>query len=252
MRKLLLLATLCSPLAMAQDIQVQSHSLLRLPASGTVLQVQRLEVADYGTLLIPGGVTDLKVEQLLLGHEARIAIVPGSQPLNVLIGTAQLGTGSQITARGAPGTYQKAPTPGRNLTLRIQALQAEELSVDARGGTGAPGYVGLDGANGQAPGCTWGSAGRGYDGDAGGNGHDGAAGGQVRLELPLGFAAERVKVNVDGGAGGAAGEGGKPGKGGESKGCIVYRADGGKAGTAGAAGQAGAAGPAGVVNVQRF
>ncbi|MCO8166401.1 collagen-like protein [Pseudomonas sp. 21LCFQ02] len=252
MRKFLLLATLCSPLAMAQDIQVQSHSLLRLPASGTVLQVQRLEVADYGTLLVPGGVTDLKVEQLLLGHEARIAIVPGSQPLNVLIGTAQLGTGSQITARGAPGTYQKAPTPGRNLTLRIQALQAEELSVDARGGTGAPGYVGLDGANGQPPGCTWGSAGRGYDGDAGGNGHDGAAGGQVRLELPLGFAAERVKVNVDGGAGGAAGEGGKPGKGGESKGCIVYRADGGKAGTAGAAGQAGAAGPAGVVNVQRF
>lgn len=252
MRKLLLLATLCSPLAMAQDILVQSHSLLRLPANGAELRIQRLEVADYGTLLVPGNVTGLNIEQLVLGHEARIAIVPGSQPLNLSVGQGQLGTGSQITARGAPGTYQKAPTPGRNLTLRIQTLQAEELSLDARGGTGAPGYVGLDGANGQAPGCTWGSAGRGYDGDAGGNGHDGAAGGQVRLELPLSFAAERIKVNVDGGAGGAAGEGGKAGKGGASKGCIVYRADGGKAGTAGTAGQVGAAGPAGAINVQRF
>lgn len=252
MRKFLLLATLCSPLAMAQDILVQSHSLLRLPANSAELRIQRLEVADYATLLVPGNVTGLNIEQLVLGHEARIAIVPGSQPLNLSVGQGQLGTGSQITARGAPGTYQKAPTPGRNLTLRIQTLQAEELSLDARGGSGAPGYVGLDGANGQAPGCTWGSAGRGYDGDAGGNGHDGAAGGQVRLELPLSFAAERIKVNVDGGAGGAAGEGGKAGKGGASKGCIVYRADGGKAGTAGPAGQVGAVGPAGAVNVQRF
>ncbi|KQQ67967.1 collagen pro alpha-chain precursor [Pseudomonas sp. Leaf127] len=252
MRKLLLLTALCSPMAMAQTLVVEANSLMRLPASGTTLQLDRLEVADYGTLLVPGGVTELKVGQLLLGHEARIAIVPSAQPLSVQVSHAQLGSGSQITARGAPGTYQKFATPGRTLTLRVQQLDAEQLSVDARGGAGAPGFVGLDGANGQAPGCTWGQAGRGYDGDAGSNGHNGAPGGQVRLELPLAYAAERIKVNVDGGAGGPGGSGGKAGKGGDSKGCIVYRADGGKAGVSGQAGQAGSAGPAGTVSVQRF
>ncbi|MBD8491616.1 collagen-like protein [Pseudomonas syringae] len=252
MRKLLLLTALCSPMAMAQTLVVEANSLMRLPASGTTLQLDRLEVADYGTLLVPGGVTELKVGQLLLGHEARIAIVPSAQPLSVQVSHAQLGSGSQITARGAPGTYQKFATPGRTLTLRVQQLDAEQLSVDARGGAGAPGFVGLDGANGQAPGCTWGQAGRGYDGDAGGNGHNGAPGGQVRLELPLAYAAERIRVNVEGGAGGSGGSGGKAGKGGDSKGCIVYRADGGKAGASGQAGQAGSAGPAGTVSVQRF
>ncbi len=252
MRKLCLLAALCSPLAMAQSVSVQPHSLMRLPSNTSVLQLERLEVEDYGTLLIPSGLTEVKVDQLVLGHEARIAIVSGSQPLNLVVGHGQLGVGSQITARGAPGTYEKKPLPGRNLTLRIEHLEGNELLVDARGGAGSPGYVGLDGANGVAPGCTFGSAGKGFDGDNGGNGHDGAPGAQVRLELPLSFPAERIKVDVQGGPGGLAGAGGKPGKGGASKGCIVYRADGGKAGRAGDAGQPGVAGPAGVVTVQRL
>jgi hypothetical protein len=237
---------------MAQTINVEPHSLMRLPNATSVLHLDRLEVADYGTLLIPSGLTEVKVEQLVLGHEARIAIVPGSQAISLVVRHGQLGAGSQITARGAPGTYEKAPLPGRNLTLRIEQLDAEVLTVDARGGTGSPGYVGLDGANGQAPGCTWGQAGRGYDGDNGGNGRDGAAGAQVRLELPQGFAAERIKVSVEGGAGGAAGEGGQAGKGGASKGCLVYRADGGKAGRSGQPGQPGAAGPAGALTLQRL
>jgi hypothetical protein len=252
MRSLFLLAALCSPLAMAQSISVETHSLLRLPSATSSLQLERLEVADYGTLLIPAGLTEVKVDQLVLGHEARIAIVPGNRPFSLMVHRGQLGQGSQITARGSPGTYEKAPLPGRNLTLRIERLDAAELSIDARGGTGAPGYVGLDGANGQAPGCTWGQAGRGFNGDDGGNGHDGAAGGQIRLELPQGFVAERIKVNVEGGVGGAAGQGGHPGKGGASKGCVVYRADGGKAGREGLPGQPGAPGPAGAVTVQRF
>ena len=252
MRSLFLLAALCSPLAMAQTITVESHSLMRLPNATSVLQLERLEVADYGTLLIPSGLTEVKVDQLVLGHEARIAIVPGSQPFSLVVRRGQLGEGSQITARGSPGTYEKAPLPGRNLTLRLESLNAAELSVDARGGTGAPGYVGLDGANGEAPGCTWGQAGRGFNGDDGGNGHDGAAGGQVRLELPLAFPAAHIKVNVEGGAGGAAGQGGRAGKGGASKGCIVYRADGGKAGREGLPGQPGVAGPAGALTVQRL
>jgi hypothetical protein len=237
---------------MAETLTVESHSLMRLPSQASVVQLERLEVEDYGTLLIPSGLTEVKVDQLVLGHEARIAVVPGSQAFTLLVKQGQLGTGSQITARGAPGTYEKPPLPGRNLTLRMEHLQGQELFVDARGGAGAPGYVGLDGANGKAPGCTWGSAGRGFDGDNGGNGHDGAAGAQVRLELPRDFPAEYIKVDVQGGAGGLAGAGGKPGKGGAPKGCIVYKADGAKAGRAGEAGQPGAAGPAGALTVQRL
>ncbi|AZD14241.1 collagen-like protein [Pseudomonas chlororaphis] len=252
MRKLCLLAVLCSPQVLAQVVTVETHSLMRLPNTTSSLQLERLEVADYGTLLIPSTVTEVKVGELRLGREARIAIVPAEQSLQLNIEHADLEAGSQITSRGAPGTYEKAAKPGRNLTLRITSLQAGELSVDARGGTGAPGYVGLDGANGEEPGCTWGQAGRGADGDNGGDGQPGAAGAQVRVELPRDYPAEQIKVLVDGGAGGVAGAGGKPGAGGKSKGCFVYRADGGKSGRPGTEGHAGPAGPAGSVTVQRL
>jgi len=242
----------CSPLVMAETITVEAHSLMRLPNKTSALQLDRLEVADYGTLLIPAGLTEVKVGELILGHEARIAIVPSAEPFNLVVRRGELGAGSQITARGAPGTFERPALPGRNLTLRLDQITAEELSVDARGGAGAPGYVGLDGGNGQDPGCTWGAAGRGFNGDNGGNGHDGAPGAQVRLELPRDYPAQRINVQVQGGAGGLPGAGGLAGKGGESKGCIVYRADGGKAGHAGLPGQPGIAGPAGLVNVQRF
>lgn len=252
MRKLCLLAALCSPLAQAQVVTVETNSLMRLPNTTSNLQLERLEVADYGTLLIPSNVTEVKVGELRLGREARITIVPGEQGLQLNVDRADLDAGSQITSRGAPGTYQKAARPGRNLNLRIASLQAAELSVDARGGSGAPGYVGLDGANGEDPGCTWGQAGRGADGDNGGDGQPGAAGAQVRVELPRDYPAEQIKVWVDGGAGGLAGAGGKPGTGGKSKGCLVYRADGGKSGRPGAEGHPGSAGPAGSVTVQRL
>lgn len=252
MRKLCLLAALCSPLVQAQVVTVETHSLMRLPNTTSSLQLERLEVADYGTLLVPSNVTELKVSELRLGREARIAIVPGGQSLQMNVDRAELEAGSQITSRGAPGTYEKPAKPGRDLTLRIVSLQAGELLLDARGGTGAPGYVGLDGANGKEPGCTWGQAGRGANGDNGGDGQPGAAGAQVRLELPRDYPAEQIKVQVDGGAGGQAGAGGKPGAGGKSKGCFVYRADGGKSGRPGTEGQAGPVGPAGSVTVQRL
>ncbi|EKG30869.1 Collagen pro alpha-chain precursor [Pseudomonas avellanae BPIC 631] len=176
MRKLVLLAALFSPLALAQTIIVAPHSLMRLPGNSSVLQVERLEVSDYGTLLIPAGIDDVKIGELVLGHEARIAIVPGVQAFNLVVLKGEFGTGSQITARGAPGTFEKLALPGRNLSLRLQSLNAEELSIDARGGAGSPGYAGLDGGTGEEPGCMWGQGGRGYNGDSGGNGRDGAAG----------------------------------------------------------------------------
>lgn len=247
-----IVSALSSSWAMAQTISVETHSLMRLPTNTSVLQLERLEVADYGTLLIPAGLTEVKVDQLVLGHEARIAIVPSQQPFSFQIKRGELGSGSQITARGAPGTFTKAPLPGRNLTLRVEQLSADVLSVDARGGSGVPGFVGLDGGNGEDPGCAFGSASRGTDGDNGGNGHEGAAGALVRLELPRDFPEDRVKVNVAGGAGGQGGAGGKGGKGGTSKGCIVYRADGAKSGKTGEKGQDGAAGPAGAVYLKQL
>ncbi|MGP6419145.1 collagen-like protein [Pseudomonas putida] len=252
MRKLCLLAAFISPLACAQVVSVETNSLMRLPNTASILQLERLDVADYGTLLIPSNVTELTVGELRLGHEARIAIVPSEQALDMKVIRAELSEGSLITARGAPGTYEKAARAGRNLNLQFKALNAPKLFVDARGGTGAPGFVGLDGGNGEDPGCTWGAAGHGFDGSNGSDGQPGAPGALVRLEVPREFPAELIKVNVAGGAGGPAGVGGKAGKGGQSKGCLVYRADGGKNGKAGADGQPGPAGAAGAVTVQRL
>lgn len=252
MRKLGLLAVLFAPLALAESVSVEPHSLLRLPASSSVLQLQRLDVEDYGTLLIPANLTDLSVEQLRLGHEARIAVVPGEQELRLRAQHAELGSGSQILARGAPGTHQKAARAGRNLDVQLQSLNAQELNIDARGGAGADGYAGLDGGNGEAPGCTWGSAGRGGNGDNGGDGLPGASGANVRLRVPATFASESIKVRTDGGQGGAAGVPGRAGAGGKSKGCVVYRAEGGKSGREGLPGRVGEAGAAGTLSVQRF
>ena len=252
MRKLCLLAVLISPLACAQVVSVETNSLMRLPNTASTLQLERLEVADYGTLLIPSNVTEVTVGELHLGREARIAIVPGEQALALKVRRADLSEGSQITARGASGTYQKAARSGRNLDLQIKVLNAPQLIVDARGGAGAPGFVGLDGANGEEPGCTWGQAGRGADGSDGSNGQPGAPGALVKLAVPHDFPADRIKVQVAGGAGGLAGPGGKPGAGGKAKGCLIYKADGGKSGKPGADGQPGAEGAAGSVTVQRL
>jgi hypothetical protein len=74
----------------------------------------------------------------------------------------------------------------------------------------------------------------------------------VKLEVPRDYPADKIKVQVAGGAGGLAGPGGKPGAGGQSKGCLVYKADGGKSGRPGADGQPGPAGAAGSVTLQRL
>ncbi|KAF1010999.1 MAG: hypothetical protein GAK32_01122 [Pseudomonas fluorescens] len=196
MRKVFLLALLVSPVALAQSISVETNSLMRLPSSPGVLQLDRLDVADYGTLLVPATVTQLSVDELHLGRDARIAIVPAATALQLQVRSAQLEHGSQITSRGAPGTHEKPARPGRDLTLRINALTGDELSVDARGGAGAQGYAGLDGANGADPGCTWGSAGR-----AGASGI--AAGLSQRADQGLG----RWRCRWSGGHGGQTGQG---------------------------------------------
>ncbi|MHC6224377.1 collagen-like triple helix repeat-containing protein [Pseudomonas sp. X10] len=252
MRKLMLLAALLSPLAQAESLEVAAHSLLRLPGKAASLHLERLQVADSATLLLPATLTELTVDHLQLGREARIAIAPSDSTLLVEARHAELAEGSQITARGAPGSYERPARPGRNLDLKLQGLEASQLFIDARGGAGAPGYVGLDGANGQAGGCTWGRASRGANGDDGGNGHDGAAGGRVSLAVPEDFPVERIQVRVDGGPPGEPGAAGKPGTGGASKGCLVYRTEAGANGRPGQAGQPGLAGTAGELILQRL
>ena len=70
MRKLCLLAALCSPFAHAEVVMVEANTFMRLPATTGVLQLEKLDVADYGTLLIPAGVSQVNIDQLHLGKEA--------------------------------------------------------------------------------------------------------------------------------------------------------------------------------------
>lgn len=253
MRNLLALVALASPLALAQTvIEVDSHAVMRLPSNTSVLLLDRLEIADHGTLLIPSGLTEIRVAQLSLGRDARLAIAPSDQVLRFEVNTAEIASGAQISVRGAQGSAEKPALPGRNLSLSLQAVTLENLILDARGGTGAPGYAGLAGADGKPGGCAWGEASRGHDGLNGGDGQPGAAGAQVHMEVPQGFPVEQVQVRLDGGSGGPAGAPGAGGQGGVSKGCWLYSTDGSREGTPGEAGRAGEPGPAGTLNVVQF
>ncbi|TBU94697.1 collagen-like protein [Phytopseudomonas dryadis] len=250
---LLLLAALCCPLAFAEAvIEVQSHMFMRLPASGSVLQLQRLEIADHGTLMIPPGLTELHVDELRLGRDAQISIAPSAQAFRLQVRSGAIASGAQISAAGAAGTTLSPAVPGRTLTIRLQGVNTEQLLLDARGGRGAPGYAGLDGADGKPGGCAWGQSSAGHDGQDGTDGQPGAPGGQVRLEVPADFPLERLQVRLEGGHGGPAGAPGNAGAGGAAKGCWIYSTRGAAAGAPGRAGQPGVAGTAGRLDVVRF
>lgn len=254
MRKVLLVAALCCPLLAVAEavIEVDSHHFMRLPAQGSVLQLDRLAVADNGTLLIPVGVTELRIADLYLGHNAQIAIAPSSERLHLDIVSGEIASGAQISAPGAPGTAQQPAIPGRTLIIRLQTVTTEQWLIDARGGRGTAGYAGLDGADGKPGGCLWGQASTGHNGQNGTDGQPGAPGGQVRMEVPADFPIEHLQARLDGGAGGPAGGAGKAGSGGASKGCWIYSTRGARDGLPGIAGQPGAAGRNGRLDVVRF
>jgi hypothetical protein len=241
MRNWMVAVALFSPLAVAQTvIEVPSNSLMRLPSSASVLVLERLHIADHGTLFIPAGVTELRVGELRLGREARLAIAPGERPLRLEVVATALASGVQINAQGASGSGDQPAMPGRHLHLRLHKASVADLLIDARGGKGSPGHMGLAGADGEAGGCAWGEASRGYDGLDGGNGQTGAPGAQVRLEVPHDFPIDQLQVRLEGGDGGA------------SKGCWLYSIAGAGDGKPGEVGRAGEAGPAGAINVIRF
>lgn len=177
MRRLCLLALLASPLALAEtSVTVDTNSFIKLPALTGTLSLDRVVIADHGTLVVPASITELKVGELRMGRDARIGIASADQPFRLEVTQGEIATGGHITASGAAGSMKKPASDGRDLTLRLGTVAVDELTVDVRGGIGAPGYSGLAGADGKSGGCLWGQASRGHDGQNGGNGGEGGQG----------------------------------------------------------------------------
>ncbi|MBH9395018.1 collagen-like protein [Pseudomonas aeruginosa] len=264
---LLLIAPLCwAEAAMAADnpapavrqqgiggtVRVQPNSVMRLPKRAQELRRQRVEIGEDGALLIPLQVSVLRIEELRMARNARIGVAPGEGRISIEVISGHLADGSIIAAPGATGTFRQRAGNGRDLTLRLQAVEVENLLLDARGGVGAPGYDGLDGASGKASGCFWGSAQKGGDGQSGSDGGPGGAGGRIRLEVPGDFPVERLQTRLEGGVGGAGGKAGKPGAADPDNGCWIYSVDAGRAGRGGQDGANGADGSDGSLDVVRF
>lgn len=250
MRNGLWFLILCSSLAVAStELKVEANGLLRLPGNLSSLEFERLIIAQQGALLVPASVTNIRIGQLSLESGARISISPSEQPLQIEAESAYFAKGSEISARGTPGSVLKPAIAGRDLNLKLSQVRLHSLVLDVQGGKGAQGYRGLDGANGQAGGCLWGSASSGHDGQDGGDGSDGTRGGNIYLEVPAGFNMKRVEVRLAGGEGGEPGEGGRGGRGGAAKGCWVYTVKGAADGQSGEPGQPGAAGSAGTLSI---
>ncbi|OEO26550.1 collagen pro alpha-chain precursor [Pseudomonas sp. J237] len=253
MRSALFLLALASPLASAQAlIHVAANSMLQLAPSAQVLEIKRLHIGEHATLMVPASVTEVRVSELLLEPEGRIAIAASQQPFYLHVLQGEIATGAQITARGAPGTELKPAIAGRTLTVRLERVVTQSLLIDARGGTGSPGFNGLHGANGKPGGCLWGQSLSGADGGDGSDGQTGAAGGKVRIEVPQDFPAEHILTRLEGGSGGRAGEAGQGGAKAMDEGCWIYSAQGAKGGQAGRSGQAGLPGPDGSMDLVRF
>ncbi|HBP2112689.1 TPA: collagen-like protein, partial [Pseudomonas aeruginosa] len=192
-------------------VKVQANSVMRLPKRAQELRLRRVEIGEDAALLIPLEVSVLRIEELHMAKNARIGVAPGEERISIEVVSGRLADGSIISAPGATGTFRQSAGNGRDLTLRLQAVEVESLLLDARGGVGAPGYDGLDGASGKASGCLWGSALKGGDGQSGSDGGPGGAGGRIRLEVPGDFPLERLQTRLQGGVGGAGGKAGKPG-----------------------------------------
>lgn len=254
MRKSLLGLALLAPLtcSAAGTVSVEPNTVLRLPVKGDSLSLDRISVGSEGALLIPSRVKVLKVGELDLAKNARLGVFPGSDALQIEVLHGNLADGSVIAAQGSSGSFEKPASGGRNLVLRLQDVQVENLLIDVRGGVGAPGYDGLDGGSGQTSGCLWGSGRSAGDGQDGATGQPGAAGGVVRLEVPEQFDVERVKVRLEGGAGGAGGKPGKAGARSGEKGCWFYSVAGEKPGSEGKGGVEGSKGGEGRLEVKRF
>lgn len=151
-------------------VKVQANSVMRLPKRAQELRLRRVEIGEDAALLIPLEVSVLRIEELHMAKNARIGVAPGEERISIEVVSGRLADGSIISAPGATGTFRQSAGNGRDLTLRLQAVEVESLLLDARGGVGAPGYDGLDGASGKASGCLWGSALKGGDGQSGSDG----------------------------------------------------------------------------------
>ncbi|MCY1422804.1 hypothetical protein D9M71_385000 [compost metagenome] len=254
MRRVLGVLLLAAPLGClaADSVNVEPNTVLRLPAKGDSLTLERVSVAEQGALLIPARVRELRIGHLELAKNARLGVFPGQQALHIDVREGRLADGSVIAAQGASGSFQKPASAGRDLVLRLQNVAVGDLLVDVRGGVGAPGLDGLDGANARAAGCLWGGSRPAGNGENGADGQPGAPGGKVRFEVPQDFPMEVVRVRLEGGVGGAAGKPGKAGAKSGPRNCMVYSTTGGAAGKPGQPGVEGPRGSDGRLDVVRF
>ena len=126
-------------------VKVQANSVMRLPKRAQELRLRRVEIGEDAALLIPLEVSVLRIEELHMAKNARIGVAPGEERISIEVVSGRLADGSIISAPGATGTFRQSAGNGRDLTLRLQAVEVESLLLDARGGVGAPGYDGLTG-----------------------------------------------------------------------------------------------------------
>ncbi|MHC3969441.1 collagen-like protein, partial [Pseudomonas aeruginosa] len=123
-------------------VKVQANSVMRLPKRAQELRLRRVEIGEDAALLIPLEVSVLRIEELHMAKNARIGVAPGEERISIEVVSGRLADGSIISAPGAPGatgTFRQSAGNGRDLTLRLQAVEVESLLLDARGGVGAPG-----------------------------------------------------------------------------------------------------------------
>ncbi len=149
-------------------VKVQANSVMRLPKRAQELRLRRVEIGEDAALLIPLEVSVLRIEELHMAKNARIGVAPGEERISIEVVSGRLADGSIISAPGATGTFRQSAGNGRDLTLRLQAVEVESL------------LPGKPGAADNATGC-WiysvdaGRAGRsGEDGANGTNGSDGS------------------------------------------------------------------------------
>ncbi|MBF3359577.1 collagen-like protein, partial [Pseudomonas aeruginosa] len=108
-------------------VKVQANSVMRLPKRAQELRLRRVEIGEDAALLIPLEVSVLRIEELHMAKNARIGVAPGEERISIEVVSGRLADGSIISAPGATGTFRQSAGNGRDLTLRLQAVEVESL-----------------------------------------------------------------------------------------------------------------------------
>lgn len=219
---------------------------------------RKLIVPDHMTFRVQ--VPTLEIDTLIMEKSSKLIFLYST---NINVGHAVIGKNCTWDARG-----EEHSGDGRHLYITMNLARLGRLTIDTRGGIGAPGRNGEPGAPG-TDGSTFGSsAGNGGQGGPGGPGGKGGDGGNLTLLYRSSFTPnfKRGKKNSlvlrnEGGHGGRGGQGGPGGRGGAP---VVRQYEGtkgpvketngvwGSQGPNGPIGFEGAKGKDGILNVARI